>query len=52
MFRQISIPWPLVLPVAVVALFWTSSFPLADLGQDIANRIFLRPLENVMRQIW
>ena len=52
MFRQISIPWPLVLAAGVIALLWMSSFPLADVGQDIANRVLLRPLENAMRQIW
>jgi hypothetical protein len=52
MFRQIPIPWPLVLAVAVIALLWMSSAPLADVGLDIANRVLLRPMENVMRRMW
>ena len=52
MFPQIRISWPLVVAVAVIALFWMVSFPLADAGRDIANRVFLRPMENVMRRMW
>lgn len=52
MFRQIPIPWPLLLAAAVVGLLWMTRFPLADAGLDVSNRVILRPLETVMRQMW
>ena len=52
MFHQDSLPWPLIVATAFVTLFLMASLPLAEAGFDMANSLFARPLEDVMRQIW
>lgn len=52
MFPEVRIPWLLVAAVLVVALTMMGSTHLADAGRDTADRIFLQPIERVLRFVW
>jgi hypothetical protein len=52
MFPEIRISWPLLLAAVVVTLTVMVSFHLADAGQYTASRVFLEPIERMLRLAW
>jgi hypothetical protein len=46
------IPWPLVMAAVVITLTVVAGFHLAEAGNDTASRVFLQPIERMLRSTW
>lgn len=52
MTRRGHVNWPLLLAMIVAVVAWMVALDAGDWGRDVALRVFVWPIEGVLRRVW